>query len=253
MVMELGPRPVIDRGGEDLLAADLTPAAEGAHAGHVAGAGPIPYVAAALAGGAQRSASEQAFDDKPKYSPRTEVRPDGSTKTTGGPSGTMTTPATTDRGKADVEHGYFHDGNYRGMPQVYTGNLKADVETSRRNAEAWARERREKQLNTIGPDGSEQSFPYSQLGKMGGAEVQYFGALHDVQSVEAKVQAMYHGRIAAYKAVTMMTAARGYEYARRHGGAAAAELTRKMYLDAGFEVSLPANLDVGPPPKKTTS
>lgn len=249
--MEQGRRPVIDRAGDDVVAADMTAGADAAPAAHAAAAGPVPHVAAALLGGVapQRTASEQAFDAAPKYSPHTEVHADGSTKTTGGPSGTMTTPATTDRGADHVEHGYFHAGNYRGMPQIYTGDLAADLAASRTNAEAWARERRDKHLNTIGPDGSEQSFPYSQLGKMGGAEVQYFGAVHDVQSVEAKVQAMYHGRIAAYKAVTMLTAARGYEAARQSGGAAAAEITRRMYADAGFVVSAPAALDVGPAPK----
>ena len=248
-VMEQSRRPVIDRRDEDLVAADMTAGADHGAAAHPAAAGPIPHVAAVAGGAApQRSASEQAFD-APKYSPHTEVHADGSTKTTGGPNGTMTTPATTDRGAAHAEHGYFHDGNYRGMPQIYTGDLKADLASSRTNAEAWARERRDKGLNTIGPDGSEQSLPYSLLGKLGGAEVQYFGALHDVQSVEAKVQATYHGRIAAYKAVTMLTAAPGYDVARAKGGAAAAEATRKMYADAGFVVSAPAALDVGPAPR----
>jgi hypothetical protein len=235
--LSLGLRAEVDHLLEAEAAAPQ-PAAE--HA-----AGPIPPVAplaAATQPGTQPTASERAF------TPKTRVNDDGSTITTGGPEGPISTAATTDRGALNVEHGYAVGNAYFGMPAVFTGNRDADVASYRASSVAWARERRERGINTVGPEGHEQEWGYNALGRAGGEQTQYFGAVHDVQSAEAYIQAMYSGRMREYRAALEQTAVSGYQSALNHGGAAGARLAREMYAAAGFQVSAPEALDVGPPP-----
>jgi hypothetical protein len=158
-----------------------------------------------------------------------------------------------DRGPAGVQHGFYVNGNYQGPPVVFTGDQAADAARAKTDAERWATERRGRGINTVGPEGSEQRGFYEFLGRASAAgrdNAQYFAAVHDVQGAQAHVQAMYQGRLAEYNRALADSAIRGYTATGRSGsGRIGAELAREIWAQYGFNVSGPADVNVGPVPR----
>ena len=143
-------------------------------------------------------------------------------------------------------------------PQVRgeSGAMK-DAATVRREAEWWARHRLGRKLNTVGPDGREGEWEFRALGALPGT--QQFGAMHDVQTAEARRQAelaasrdpKHREEIsAAFEAAKQESGWRGYALtvtAARRGdplvaatrGAAASQ---EVYRSRGFEVPSPGEI-----------
>src|SRR5262249_51417051 len=132
------------------------------------------------------------------------------------------------------------------VENYYSPPVSADMtpEQVKANSERWSQYRIDNGLNTVGPDGKENWPRYSWA--QNSPDLQMFGAKHDVQADEAKLQAMQSGRLGKWERANYWSAAAGFAAAAKYGPTAGVTAAQAVFKTYGFNVSGPSEINVRP-------